>query len=121
MIVVAAIAIPLGWKMNRLRYQRAVVAEIETIGGSTEYRFPTYAGFEDDVNTLAVPLTEPPQPPGPKWLRRIVGDDIFNPIARVRINDSRLTDELVTRIAGGLQSQSQPAGGCFSKKTLWES
>ncbi len=85
MIVVAAIAIPLGWKMNRLHCQRAVVAEIEQIGGHVSHQYPE--------------LIAQTEPPGPQRLRQIFGEDVFNPVVEIEINDRRLSDQLVERIA----------------------
>ena len=61
MLLVVVIAVPLGWMVNRVRDQRAVVAELEKLDGQVTY---DYQRFE----TRSV-ILGPREPTGPKWLR----------------------------------------------------
>ena len=51
--------------------QRAVVESILEGGGSVRYDYQ-YDESGDEITSA-----EPPQPPGPHWLRRLLGDDFF--------------------------------------------
>jgi hypothetical protein len=60
-----------GVKMNRKRHEREVVAEIERLGGWVLFDWQ-----RDDDET---------EPPGPSWIRRLVGDDFFSRVYSVML------------------------------------
>jgi hypothetical protein len=77
-VVVAVAAVPCVWmasKMEAKRNERAVVASIRGHGGECEYPWE---------NQTKCP------PPGPEWVRSILGNDIFSDVNAVRL--TQLTD-----------------------------
>jgi len=92
MLLVVAAAVPCGWlrwKMIIKHKERAAVAEIERLGGLVGYDWkPIY------VSTVGKPFS-PPQPPGPAWLRSILGDDFFASVVEVSVNNGMTDDGFV--------------------------
>jgi hypothetical protein len=72
-VVTTALAVWLGVIVNRAREQREAVKAIEALGGSASYDWQ-YAQL-DQADPFG--LDGPFIPPGPVWLRRLVGDDFF--------------------------------------------
>lgn len=70
LILVTALAIWLGVVVNRAREQREAVKAIEALGGFAQYDWQYIEPSTDE-------------PPGPAWLRRIVGDDAFQRVKYV--------------------------------------
>jgi hypothetical protein len=68
MLLVAVVGIGLGWVANKICWQRAAKASIEGIGGRVWYDWS-----EEEIGRS--------QPPGPRWLRRIIGDELFQEIS----------------------------------------
>ena len=69
MIVTVIVAIPCAWlgrKIERKRRERAALKTIEECGGYVMYDYQS----EEQGGVKA-------EPPGPKWLREILGDDFF--------------------------------------------
>jgi len=80
LILVTALAVWLGIIVNRAREQREAVKAIEALGGTIAYNWQVGVPLDpDDVFSLDVPLT----PPGPAWLRRLVGDEFFQDAVEV--------------------------------------
>ena len=80
--VVAAIAIPLAWEVNRVRNQRLAVAEIQRLHGRavSNYRSPPSTVFG-------------------KWLEDTLGNDFFSPVVQVLVDDPDITDDTIARVA----------------------
>jgi hypothetical protein len=89
-----AVAVPLAWKMNRVSAQRRVVAMIENAGGFVEY---DYAAESFRTNP-----TGEPTPPGPPWLRWMLGDDLFAEVAEVHLYDVNAYQADVMQVIGTL-------------------
>src|SRR5437867_11243655 len=73
-IVVTLLAIPCGWygmKMQQVKRQREVVAAIVKLGGRVEWL----------------------EPSGPRWMRWLLGDDLFTPPSKIFFGESGLTDD----------------------------
>src|SRR4029077_18430243 len=83
MLLVVLIAVPIGLKTNQVRNQRLVVAEIESLGGHVMWAYEPSRS----------------EPPGPNWLRRLLGDDFFAEIYHVTIDNPGVTDETIGSIA----------------------
>jgi hypothetical protein len=66
LVVMLIVCVTLGWKVNKAKRQREAVAWVQESGGSVSY------GYEFDDARKRVPN---PQPPGPKWLRELLGID----------------------------------------------
>jgi hypothetical protein len=96
LVVVLALSLPLGWMASKLHAkhrERSIGARVLRFGGQVGYR------WEQDVpgRPRAVASRVVGQPPGPKWMRRILGEDFFTSISRVAlyqedIDDARLTE-----------------------------
>ena len=117
LLVTALVAIPLAWLANvwnRVQHQRAVVARIEAGGGNVRYNYqfgmddeiaaPTdtngsgtsYSETDDGRNqrtrvTAAGEVVEIEQPPGPRALRWLLGDDAFAHVDAVEFGWLSLT------------------------------
>ncbi len=63
--------------IHQARLQRLAVAEIERQGGQVFYDYQ----FMENGDTIY----PPPSPPGPAWLRGIVGDDFFREVVHVNL------------------------------------
>ncbi len=85
LLLIAAIAIPLGWKMNRVHNQRLVLAMVKELNGEVLFDFQ---------------VTPPPwnESSGPRWLKNLVGDDIFTNVHSVTIENSSATDDTLASI-----------------------
>lgn len=75
-LALTALAVWLGIVVNRAREQRDAVKAIEALGGTVAYDWQQESTF---------PFYSPvaSHPPGPAWLRRIVGDDFFQNASQV--------------------------------------
>ena len=66
-----------GVEMRAARRQRAAVEAIQKLGGGVDY------GWSGNVNR---------QPPGPAWLRRVLGEGFFGTVSSVSLMESQVTD-----------------------------
>lgn len=78
LITVAAIG--LGYITHRAREQRAAVARIKELGGRVHYDYQLKDNFAAQ------------EPPGWPWLRRLVGDEYFQDVARVMLDKTPVSD-----------------------------
>ena len=62
----------------RARQQQAAIGAIEDVGGTVMYRFER--------------LGEP-EPPGPRWMRKLIGDEYFVTVVDVAFWNPNTTDE----------------------------
>jgi Leucine-rich repeat (LRR) protein len=92
LLLVAVVAVPLAWKVNRARNQRLVVAEIERLNGHMYYDYER--NFNVGLSTSVVP-----QPPGPNWLREFLGIDYFADIVHVNVRGPQVANDTLARIA----------------------
>src|SRR5579883_2352108 len=74
--LVVVLGCGLGWIAHKARTQRQAVARIKQLGGSVLYDF-------QEVRGGASSSTEPR---GPRWLRRLIGDELFQEVVRVQLN-----------------------------------
>jgi hypothetical protein len=85
LLTVAGIALGyVAWRVNVVRNQRQVLAEIQKLNASISF-----------VHNV----TPPRLPPGPPWLRRILGEDFFYEVDQIAIFNDRATDDTLARIA----------------------
>lgn len=91
-IVVAAISILLGSYVVRVREQRVAVAAIRNWGGQVRFSYELSDRERLDRSVLMMraastqaspPVFADPLPPGPEWLREILGDDFFSSVVVV--------------------------------------
>ena len=83
-IVAAVAAILFMWKLNVVRHQRSVVEEVSKFNATIHYDYE-YRGAA--------------RPPGPRWLRRMVGDDFFTAVAGIEIETDRVSGDTLGAVA----------------------
>ena len=94
MIFVTLWAIPCSWlgvKMKQAREQRAAVEWIEGLGGSVGYDYQLDASGKQIKGAI---------PPGPAWVRELLGDDFLTRVAVVVLRKSRVTGTGLERLKG---------------------
>ena len=74
LLAIAVIGAGLGWVVNTIRGQRATVAFVEANGGLVSYDWAANI----DVSLM--------KPSGPLWIRRIIGDELFQDIGGIELN-----------------------------------
>jgi hypothetical protein len=74
--MIVVLGLWMGWQVNKARRQREAVAAIKKYGGWVHY------DWEEMVNGKPAKGT---QPPAPKWLRKLLGDEYFQEIAHVSL------------------------------------
>ena len=84
-LLVTAFALWFGWAMQQAREQRQAVAEIERFGGAGAV-FYSYQFDGDNQRIIEA------APPGPAWLRDIVGIDFMADIVGVELRMTSVTD-----------------------------
>ncbi|MGA2035645.1 MAG: hypothetical protein ABSG68_25635 [Thermoguttaceae bacterium] len=89
-----------GVKMERAGQQKAVIEEIENLGGLVWYDY--------QFNVDDIPNAEDAQPPGPPELRWLLGDDFFTTVTKLDLTQTEINDAGLKRLEGltGLQSLS---------------
>ena len=73
-VLLTALAVWLGVVVNRAREQREAVKAIEALGGILFYDWQL--GRPRGINYL-LPRPRQAEPPGPEWLRKLIGDHYF--------------------------------------------
>ena len=89
LLAVVAVAVPLGWKVNRVRNQRLVVEEIERLGGNAYY----------DYDPRAFAQGGPTQLPGPDWLRNLLGIDFLADVVQVSVDGAQVTNDTLRHLS----------------------
>jgi len=78
LILITVVAVWLGIKTTQARRQKAAVAAIEASGGMVRYN------FQEPPPGGRPPGEQPAvDPPGPKWLRDLIGDEFFQDVVEV--------------------------------------
>ena len=80
LVFVTLSAFASGWfavKMQRVRRQREAVSAIRAASGLVWY----------DYEVNARPTGSVPKPPGPAWMRKLLGDDCFAKVAWADVRD----------------------------------
>ena len=93
LIFVTLVGCGLGWlgfKVRVAHRQQANVAAIVKLGGNVEY------DYDNDAQGNRVPN---PTPPGPKWLRGLLGDDFFRDVTGCDLTDKPVTDAELKHVA----------------------
>ena len=76
LLLVTIICVSLGWKVNQVRNQQAVAAKL--VQAEMALRFDEHPFF-----TKGSSVARLQGPPGPKWLRRILGDEFFTQLTDI--------------------------------------
>jgi hypothetical protein len=101
MLVVGAICGWIGNRLQRARHQEQVVEQLTKLGASVCYDFEWEEFGEDPLAFTLLDFESPRTPPGPKWLRSLVGDDCFRRVVGVHFDYGGQSDE-VAQLAGTL-------------------
>ena len=103
MIFTLICAIAAGWlgtRIERKHQEQAAVDAIRKLGGSVVYDY-------ESLNS-----TKPPKPPGPDWLRKLIGENFFSEVEGVLIlGTSKVTDADLERLEGFPQLKTLMLGG----------
>jgi hypothetical protein len=87
LVFMTAFAVWLGILAERARQQREAVKAIEALGGKVTYDFQIigvpYNGNPDPPHTVNRIFRPDADPPGPIWLRRLIGDEFFQEVHAV--------------------------------------
>lgn len=93
MIAVTLFCVWLGITANRANRQRRAVETIKSHGGYVRY------DYEADDNG-GLPVHGPTPPPGPEWLRSLIGVDYFASVVQVEIDSGNgAVDDSITVLA----------------------
>ena len=96
MLLVAVAGIPLGWvgwKVDRARNQRMVVAELQELHPEIIYDYQIALTNNGSRVYRDVP------PPGPKWLIDLLGKECFVEVVQIEVDDPQVTDRAIALIA----------------------
>jgi hypothetical protein len=96
LVFVTLCAFPYSWlavKLHQAKRQRETVAEIVKLGGRVTYDWQ----FDEERNYL----------PGaqmrtPKWLRSLLGDDLFQSVSEAILSSTQITDAGVKKLQQAL-------------------
>jgi hypothetical protein len=78
LVVIVMIALPIGWWVNRGRGQRRVADAIRAAGGWVTYDHEYIQYLKGNPGRRS-------EPSAPRWLRSVLGDDLFQDIAYVNL------------------------------------
>jgi hypothetical protein len=95
LIVMTVLAAWLSIASHRARQQKMAVERIRALGGRVDYdyqRITANTDVDDFMPVLA-------GPPGPEWLRRFVGDDYFQSVVHVELQETSAGDSDVAMLA----------------------
>ena len=70
--------------MERAERQRAVIEEFENLGGVVWYDY--------QFDSADIPNAEAAEPPGPPWLRRLLGNDFFTNVTKLDLMQTEIGD-----------------------------
>jgi hypothetical protein len=96
-VVMTAACIGMSWpgvKMREARRQKDTVEEIQKLGG--------WVWYEHQVDASSSKVLPTTPPPVPAWLRKLFGDDFFQKVACVYLNDTQVVDDdlaLITNLS----------------------
>ena len=92
LLVMLLFAFGFAWLSHQAREQRKAVAWVKEMGGTVGYDYEAGDGDGDPFGTKVV------HPPGPKWLRDILGIDFFDEVVVVALTSTPVSD--LTPLAG---------------------
>jgi hypothetical protein len=83
LVVLTALCLLLGYKVRHVQQQQAAVAWVQQMHGVVTYDF--------EVNGSGAPVPYA-QPPGPNWLRQLIGVDYFASVVGVNLTNPLVND-----------------------------
>jgi hypothetical protein len=90
-VLLTICAVWLGILSKNARDQKAAVRRILELGGAVTYDFQQ-VGLSNGVRTV--------EPPGWRWLRRLIGDEYFQEVVAVNLSGKKLSDDNLIAIRG---------------------
>ncbi len=97
LLLAVVVAVPFSWlatEVKAAKKQRDMVEELKRAGGHVEYDYQ-----RDRYGNWVRGAT----PPGPSWLRRLLGDSMFIDVSRVDLDDSGTGDSELNKLEGFAQ------------------
>ena len=91
-VLVTVLCVCLAVTANRARRQREAVKAIESVGGQVRYEYQYVSGQE---------------PPGPEWLRELIGDEYFVSVVVVYLNPDFTEGRRQASCSGSLSGGSR--------------
>ena len=88
-VLMTVFAVWFGWKMNKAREQAKAVAWVQEMGGWVRYDYE----FDQEDEFI-----EGAKPPGPEWLREVLGIDFTDDVVGVNFDETQVSD--LTPLAG---------------------
>ena len=92
MLLVLLIGVPIGWVANRIHTQRQAIATVRAAGGNVSF---DYEGKSFGPR----PASQGPgrtEPAAPRWLRRWLGDELFQHVTMIYFNEPVALNILAT-------------------------
>ena len=117
-VLLTVFCVWLGWTVHQARNQKEAVEWVREMGGSVDYDFERV----DEHSFFAA------EPPGPQWLRDLLGVDFFQEVTVVRLAYTKASDLTPLAKLTSLQalyldraqvSDLTPLAKLTSLETLW--
>jgi hypothetical protein len=105
MVVVTLLCVWLGVVSNRANRQRRAVETITSHSGHVRY------DYQRDDPFAGNPFADDPPPPGPDWMRNLIGIDYFATVVEVDINEDVANDDIVAALGDLPHLRSLALGG----------
>jgi hypothetical protein len=97
LVLTIAVALPCSWlgvEMKEAKEQHDVVDVIEKFGGAVG------VGYDWEYDATDANRLKHAQPPGPEWLRKLLGSDFFGAVVMLYIYSDEIADAGLAQIAG---------------------
>ena len=99
MILILPLGLGMAYVVNYSRTIRLAVVSVEAAGGKVTFDYQMDEPIACFTNAMSKPVLEPP---GPRWLRRMIGDEWFSDVAMISFDsDSQkcVTDDVLRTIS----------------------
>jgi hypothetical protein len=88
----------IGMQVRKVHRQRVAVEAIKKMGGCLFYDYEV-AAFLDDIPPKDPSIRPAAIPPGPEWLRKVVGDDFLAKVVKVDRVPAEFSDDAMVHFA----------------------
>ena len=109
LLLITVASIWMAFRVERANNQKVMVEQVLELGGNV-----TFEHEIDDVATRTRPTT--PRPPGPAWIRALLGDHYFFQVADVSLHDA--TDEHLAAIGKLSEIRRVQLSGTFTDEGI---
>ena len=96
LVLVAVLSVLMAWKTNQVRQQRKAIARVRELGGAVVYDYQYHY-----VSTKPI-IEYGAMPPGPRWLRDLVGVDYFSSPHFVYLQTTTVADKEIAELQDAL-------------------